>query len=437
MSANNTTNWCLNGKVTIISAFPGIGKSTAAKTLFHDPMYFVSDLDSASIREQCQFQNPDVPSDTVHEVYVELIKAAYYNMTACMKSDPHAENCAGIIFVSAHDTVRKLLSDAGMEFIYVCPDEEHLPNVAEAAKDRLDRAMSKFSKVKGNYPYGDEAAYEFLKSDKALKSVQHTMEVASVGQYEFEGQRRTYMIPFQLAEDPADNMTLQTFIETYTFRDPKIDHEYKIDAEGGEFVTAVLKDIYWKNHFATMLQDIQIDLDGFPAHEEFVKGGRMQVGLDEYGRFVSIVEYDGDKAFKKRVAKRFTRGTDLNAGSISMYQLNHLGNFGLDSILVRKPTADVLLNVLAMLKKTFDGCESIEAACLKMGMDPEYIKFISSAFDPLYTCLLHNVEGKIYPVENLIAAANVKKEKEEPDNDTEETDEADADTEDENDGDAE
>ncbi|MDE6040311.1 MAG: hypothetical protein K2F99_01920, partial [Muribaculaceae bacterium] len=134
------TNYTLNGKVTIISAFPSLGKTTAAWNLKHDPMFIIEDLDSGTVKADTLDINPNLSAETLDQIYVELIKSTYAEMKATLLADPLSELCAGVLFVSAHDRIRQLMSDAGLEFIYVVPDADYLDNVKLAALQRLTEA---------------------------------------------------------------------------------------------------------------------------------------------------------------------------------------------------------------------------------------------------------------------------------------------------------
>lgn len=102
-------------KTLVISAFPGMGKSTTyneyLEKVAKDPAWWVWDSDSS------KFDKSEFPQN-----YIEHIKDGIKQTVA-------------IIFVSSHEEVRQAMTDAGIDFIVCYPNknrkEEFLKNYKE------------------------------------------------------------------------------------------------------------------------------------------------------------------------------------------------------------------------------------------------------------------------------------------------------------------
>ncbi|MCM1230197.1 MAG: hypothetical protein NC489_08690 [Ruminococcus flavefaciens] len=115
----NTVNLNAFGRINVISAFPGMGKTTATKILSSDTCFKAYDLDFAGF-----MKNPGVTDENWVELYIKHIQTAIATIGMKMTLAGPDSHTTYFLFVSSHEEVRKAMSEADIPFIYVLPSKE-------------------------------------------------------------------------------------------------------------------------------------------------------------------------------------------------------------------------------------------------------------------------------------------------------------------------
>ncbi|MCM1531881.1 MAG: hypothetical protein NC114_06375 [Ruminococcus flavefaciens] len=156
---NSTTNLNAFGRINVISAFPGMGKTTATKMLFADTCFKAYDLDSGGF-----MKNPGVTDENWVELYIRHIQTAIANIGMKMTLAGPDDHTTYILFVSSHEEVRKAMSDANIPFIYVLPSKDkgaeylisNIISPRQFSKDPADkRAVALARKMVDTYKKGE------------------------------------------------------------------------------------------------------------------------------------------------------------------------------------------------------------------------------------------------------------------------------------------
>lgn len=109
-------------KINVISGFPGIGKTIAKRYLKHDACFRVLDFDSGTFKAH----NSGITNENWVEYYVKCIQSEIESAKLNKALKGSERHTTYIILVSSHLEVRQALSDAGIEFYYIRPDDESM-----------------------------------------------------------------------------------------------------------------------------------------------------------------------------------------------------------------------------------------------------------------------------------------------------------------------
>lgn len=150
----------LDDRVTVISGFPHIGKTTAMAALSRDSHLHIVDLESTAFRATLT----DEEKEHWEESYVEYINSYYNYFTMRAKHPMGDARKTHIIMVSSHEKVRKLLGEKGIPFYYVVPSLKQMDNIIAAAMDRITNIRKGVIKTTQSEESARQA-YLFLKNE--------------------------------------------------------------------------------------------------------------------------------------------------------------------------------------------------------------------------------------------------------------------------------
>ena len=374
----------LSGRTTIISVFTGLGKTTACDLLAHDPRTIVIDLDTAHFKHAVdgRLYKTEVPEgtmtlDDIYRAYADRVVAEYYQCEANRAICGWPNDMAYVILIGAQPQVRQYLSDAGMDFVYLCPTLETLPALTEAVTRRAELVEAEFrneSDKHKNTPWytGPINAAKFVKSDMAKASVEQTL----AGQDLYSGQVETFAIPFGETTPQGAFTSVTSFITDHLV----VSDEFLVKNKVSQLTATVLEHVMDKMLVATRHNDAwtSIKRDGNPGKCK-VRGWNFSSAMDSYGRYIQISE---PVNFWKKYRKHI--GEDIPEEYMAT-----MGCIGIDSYVINKGVFDAFMGYLlspAILTTT-------KAAVIANGGDEQQ-------FNDLIGHLTGIVSRTIFPIMN-------------------------------------
>lgn len=329
----------LNGKVTIISGYPCIGKTTAAKMSSHIPGMHIIDFDSGDYKKK----HPDIPKEKIDIMYVQDIISIYYKMRAELTGSKHPEDESYVILVSCHENVRNMLRENGIDFIVVVPTLESLLKIVGVARARYMISNKE----------EDKRAFEFLCSPLAKESLEKILSAGNI-----DNQKSVYAINFGVSmvdgEKSAFNSLAKFIMDCHKPSDEYLEKN-KLSEWDCRFLSAIL-DEYLRRMKRTSDGHQTVDPSGDSIqYENDVY--THQVGIDHKGRLIVIATPKSRSNLLSAIRDEYIELNDAHHPSIRiedpknayyeiLHMLEYCGYMGLDSILIKKDVARNILEII-------------------------------------------------------------------------------------------
>lgn len=245
-------------KVNVISGFPGIGKTVAKRYLKHDTCFGVLDFDSGTFK----VHNPGITSENWVEYYVKCIQSEIESARLHKALKGPDRHTTYIILVSSHLEVRQALSDAGIEFYYIRPDDE---SMADHFRDNviMPRINSENEGDKRSVAFARKMVEKYANGGKTEEpdiSNQTVIELHARRSDEDEGEMQyTYLLQaiYELTSIPFYYRTEHTLdtLTSHRYRDKLIKKMFDVLDVGG----------YGDGEgLVPILTDVSITSDGYP-----------------------------------------------------------------------------------------------------------------------------------------------------------------------------